>query len=198
MLIWGWATKNISENVTNLDCSHCGDQGLILVAFQRFFDLFFIPTIPLDKTTVLICKNCSTEFKVDPEDVKEGNLPKVKTPIWGFAGLIVIAVIIGFGVIAGRLDDNKLNDFIQNPRVNDSFVIKIMDEKKTPFGHLNIEAIDGDKIIYRPSVYIYSKESTAKKEAFGPADKKDMEDELYEMTMSEFHDLNIRSFKRGS
>jgi hypothetical protein len=52
MIIWGWKTKNISEDVTNLDCSHCGDQGLILVTFQRFFDLFFIPTIPLSKSTV--------------------------------------------------------------------------------------------------------------------------------------------------
>jgi hypothetical protein len=122
----------------------------------------------------------------------------VKTPIWGFAGLIAIAVVISFAVIWNIVDNNKLQEFIENPQAHDSVVIKYNDNKKIPYEHIEIESIEGDKILFRPGLYAYSHESAAKDEAFGPADKKEMDEDIYEMTFSEFRALNIKSFKRGS
>lgn len=63
--IWGWNTRCIGENETNYSCSHCGYEEMTLVFMQKYFEVFFIPLIPLGKSEYLICSQCETQFKVE-------------------------------------------------------------------------------------------------------------------------------------
>jgi hypothetical protein len=92
--LWGWGTKQTDEYAINCDCSHCESPYLSVVGFQKFIDIFFIPTIPLGKQQLLFCPQCQTQYQMAHMPFDTTKLPPLKTPIWGFSGLMVIGVLL--------------------------------------------------------------------------------------------------------
>ena len=54
MIVWGWSTKEIGTKETNGTCPSCSSPNLVVVGLQRVFDIFWIPIIPLGKSTCII------------------------------------------------------------------------------------------------------------------------------------------------
>ena len=190
MFIWGWSTKSIGNHLTNLQCSHCQQSDLALVAFQKFFDVFFLPTIPLVKEQVFMCPKCEAQFQVNSYDLDPDSLPKVKTPWWGFSGLFVtIALVIGVSTLSAfEIPKEKITP--ETLAVNDIAVIKNNDEPDFPYSLIKISQIDDGKIIYNVGKYGYSTSYQAQKAA-----RRDHQgsfsDDTYEASIEDFKKYDI-------
>src|SRR5438132_1656789 len=50
-LHWGLSVKVLGAKKIDIKCNTCGSPGLSLTCMQRVFNIYWIPTIPLKKTT---------------------------------------------------------------------------------------------------------------------------------------------------
>lgn len=193
MFIWGWSTKSIGNYLTNLPCSHCQYPNLALGAFQKFFDVFFIPTIPLGKEHFFICPKCETQFKVNENDLN--SLPKVKTPWWGFSGMLIIGalIILGSTLKAFETPKEKINP--ENIAVNDIAIIKNNDDPDYPYSLIKVtEKMEG-KLIFTPGKYAYPTSYQAEKATWKTRQNSFSEDS-YETSIEDFKKLDITHIER--
>lgn len=196
MLIWGWTTKNIGQEVTDWVCSHCQHDGLVMVTFQRFFTLFFVPAIPLNKNQALICCACSTEYNPTALGMESTETPKAKTPFWGFSGVIIITMIIGGALVLGSLSESRREEYLASPRVNDIIVFKDADSKKTPYVSLKIQEVKDDMIIFKEGRYAYSHLKNAKEAALKDESGDEFLEEAFEMPISDLKELDVVTVER--
>ena len=89
MIVWGWAAKKIGTHDVKGVCPSCKNATLVLVGWQRTFDVFWIPTIPLKKTSHVHCITCNASYS--PEGFSERI--HFKTPWWAFSGLILLGTL---------------------------------------------------------------------------------------------------------
>lgn len=156
MIIYGWNSKNIKQApIENHKCGYCGDKNSQLAVIAQYFHIFWIPLLVYRKSIHVVCMSCKLyleEKEFPPEDhefkQKLKTLKKaVRTPIYLYAGLIVLAVGIGH-VIFKSLQNNYLQSgYIQNPEIGDVYVLKDPDELSR-YNHylLKVEDIVGDSL----------------------------------------------------
>lgn len=198
MIIWGWSTKEICTKEKSGKCPSCGLATLVIVGFQRVFDLFWIPVIPLKKSTCVRCQSCKNEYihELSADEIAIQN-SGFKTPWWSFSGLIIIIVLLIFGSIASESKQNEHDEFKENPILGTYFTFRNIGEdyKKAPYVFGKIVSIEGDKIILRLSHYCYSKNRTALKEARAAKVKPDdlLDLDNFEMQKEDFKNLDIQS-----
>lgn len=188
MFIWGWSTKFIGNYLTNFQCSHCECPNLYFGAFQKFFDVFFIPIIPLSKTHLLICPECETQFKVNKNDLV--SLPKVKTPWWGFAGMgIIIPVIVCVGLLGVFAPPvEKISP--ENIAVNDIAVIKFEDDPDYPYSLVKVTERADEKVRFITGKYAYPTSYSAEKAA-GKNQQNSFSEDSYELSIEDFKKLGV-------
>lgn len=196
MLIWGWTTKNTGQVVTDWVCSHCQQDGLVMVTFQKFFTLFFVPAIPLNKTQVLVCCACSTEYNPKALGIETKDMPAAKTPIWGFAGPIIIVLLIALSMIFGAIDSNKKEQYLASPQVNDVVIYKDMTEKKTPYVCLKIQEVKDGIVIFKESRYAYSHLKGVREVALKSDNGEAFFEDVFEMPISNLKQLDVVSIER--
>lgn len=193
MFIWGWSTKSIGNYLTNLQCSHCQYSNLALGAFQKFFDVFFIPTIPLAKEHFFICPQCETQFKANENDLD--SLPKIKTPWWGFSGMFIIIVLIICGSTLSVFETPKEKISPENIAVNDIAVIKNNEEPDYPYSLIKVsEKVDG-KLIFTTGKYAYPTSYQAEKNA-RRNQQNGFSENSYEASIEDFKKLDITYIER--
>jgi len=192
MIIWGWTEKLLGSIITNLTCTNCGKSGLVSYTFQRFFTIFFIPTIPLGKRGTLGCPSCGTAFL--PENFNQ--TVTHKTPWWGFSGLILFGSLIALGIGVGIVESQNTSSYIQDPQANDIVVLKVKDDSKDMYPYIKLKSVDGDKITYYQSKYSYSRERDTLKEARNAKVGTELDEEVHEMSKDEFKKLNISVIER--
>jgi hypothetical protein len=195
MIIWGWSTKSIGAYATDIQCTHCQQSDLTLAAFQKFFNLFFIPTIPLSKEHSFVCTQCGTQFKPEGYNLNKKSLPKVKTPVWGFSGLIVILVLAVGVSILSAFEKPREHILPENLAVNDIAVIKHEQDDKYPYSLIKISKIDNGKLIFVPSKYAYASEYKAERAARRNRDD-NFSSESYEVTTDDLKKFNITYIER--
>lgn len=197
MIIWGWTTKNIGQKVTDFVCSHCNQEGLIMVTFQKFFTLFLLPAFPTGREHRLVCGACSTEYdpKVMELDVSEYT-HQVKTPLWGFSGLAAFVLVISVASIWLVTDHRMIDDVKASPQANDIIVIEVPNSKRTPYVSLKIQEVKDGVILFKESMYAYSHKDSAKKAASGKDSDSEFSEEIFEMPISDLKELNVVSVKR--
>jgi len=193
MLIWGWGSKSIGSVPTDIQCSHCGYPSLTLTAFQRFFDFFYIPTLPLKKEYILFCSNCGTQFLAENFNIETDNIHKIKTPWWGFSGLAIISILAVLVMYFANSEHQKNEEYLKAPLVNDIIVFK--EKEHLNYVFIKITAVNNDNVTVLPSKYEYSSLSQANKVARSPLDG-DFIDKEFELSLSELKELDVQSVKR--
>lgn len=194
MIIWGWTEKLLGSTLTNLTCTNCGKSGLVSYAFQRFFTIFFIPTIPLGKRGALGCPSCGTAFL--PENFNQ--TVTHKTPWWGFSGLVLLGSLIALGIAIAIVESQNTSSYLQDPHANDIVVLKVkdIDKDKDMYPYLKLKSVDGDKITYHESKYSFSRERDALKEARKATVGAELNEEIHEISKDDFKKLNISVIER--
>jgi hypothetical protein len=135
MIIYGSkATEVATENIAE-KCSNCGTQHSIQMSvFQKYVHIFWIPFFPIGKTGVTQCIHCKqvlekSGFGSTLKEAYEAIKKTSKTPVWTFAGLIIIAGLAIWGAITDKQNDAENTQLILAPLKGDVYGIK-MDYKR--------------------------------------------------------------------
>lgn len=137
-------------------CNKCGNIGLDCFVYQECFHLFWIPVFPSSRKMVLCqCYNCSEEY-VAKENQMQQDLAKIKTPFYMFSIPIIFIVALIFSIIIGINDNIKKTTFIENPKLNDVYVIKDT-TANTKYYFLKIKEISAEDVLLYHSALEYKK-----------------------------------------
>ncbi len=198
MIVWGFSTKEIGIKEAPGKCPSCGLQNLVIVGSQCVFDLFWIPIIPLKKSTYVRCQSCKTTYVHEPSaDETAIQNSGFKTPWWSFSGLLIIIVLIILGYMSDTSTQKEHDTFKENPTIGTYFTFRNIgdDYKETPYVFGEIVSLEEDKIILRMSHYAYSKNNMASKGAraakINPENLLDLD--VFAMQKEDFKNLDIQS-----
>ncbi|GAA4045830.1 zinc-ribbon domain-containing protein [Flavobacterium chungnamense] len=130
MIFYGTKASNIKNGqIINVDCPHCETNiSMNYAVFGKYAHIYWIPFFPIGKTTVAECNNCKRTFeyseltqpiqtKLDREKEKDA----VKTPIWMFSGLGIIAVLVAIGIYSSGETEKKEAEYLKAPKVGDVY-----------------------------------------------------------------------------
>jgi zinc-ribbon family len=149
MIIYGSRSKQLAKEILIDKCQHCGSQNSIdMHVFQKYAHVFWIPFFPVGKTGVSQCDHCKQVLKLNemPSSLRDSydNLKKqAKTPVWMYAGLALIAVIIIVSIINGKEKDAKNAKLILAPQRGDVFEIKTKSNQYTLY---KVDEVRGDSV----------------------------------------------------
>jgi len=161
LLIYGKKTARIKTATDNHEkCKNCGAFDISVVVLQEYFHFFYIPVCPVGpKNAKAWCHDCgqhfgSARFEKEYED-------NAKTPIYIYSIPLIFFLLIVIGVFANLSTQKEKAEFIQNPKVGDTYLIR-KDEKETTYYYfLKIKDINGDTITLYHNDRIYSSYPTS-------------------------------------
>ena len=197
-VFFGWSTKKIGTKQIDRACPACHSPSLSLVGMQRIFHIFWIPTLPLKKSTVAACASCAATYPLETVGISKQET-YFKTPWWSFSGLGILMVLLALGFYADASKEKIYEDFKTNPQAGVYFTFKSKDPDyaQAPYCFGKIEAIKGDKILVRFGRYTYSKNREAARSVRISKDKVNefFDTETVELTKDLFKEFDIRTLK---
>jgi zinc-ribbon family len=188
MLIYGSKNKQLAKEILTDKCQSCGKQNSIdMHVFQKYAHLFWIPFFPMGKTGVSQCDHCKQVLKLKemPSSLSasyETLKAQTKTPVWMFSGLALVAVLITFGIISDRENDQRNAKLILAPQRGDVFEIKTKDNQYTLY---KVDQINNDSVYVRINQYETNKST-------GLGDLKRKGDNVYTEEVVPFSRLELK------
>lgn len=179
MIVYGYRSTHLkSGHLPNVKCP-CGESKdkMTVSVFGRHVHIFWIPLFPAGKTPVFECQSCHKGFK-KKELNDEGRLAyknfksTVKTPIWKYSGLAIIAVLIGFGFYSHKQDEAKIATYVEQPAMFDVYTFRTENNYYSTFKVLEV---------FKDSIYVsYNAMETNKLSGVKDIDlPKNYQDSLY-------------------
>jgi hypothetical protein len=130
MIIYGKkVTVLASENAVD-KCPGCETSNSItLTVYQRYGHVFWIPFIPMGKLAETMCSDCrqvrsKDQFTPGIAERYETLKTIIRTPVWAFSGLFLLAVFIIFMVIQHKQNNLENATYIAKPQRGDIYEIK--------------------------------------------------------------------------
>ena len=179
MIVFGSNSSHLKfEHLKEAVCPHCQSQDVIDIhVFGRYAHIFWIPVFPMGKIGTTSCQHCKQTLKEKelPNEFKQafkhfkGSL---KTPIWHFSGLILIALFVGWSIYAGKQNQVQNDSSIANPKVGDVYEVKTNDKyysllKVTRVGEDQISIVSNKFEVSRTSkLQLIDKEDNFQGETF--------------------------------
>ncbi|MGI0115609.1 hypothetical protein [Zooshikella sp. RANM57] len=175
MIIFGTRGKTVAGQVIQgIECPSCGKDEFITFGVLRYFHLYWIPTLVTSKQVGIECTHCKGAFvdKEIPKDLAKEIKSHVftkKNTLPFFAGLIIIACIALFGVYASHQSDVKETSMIEQPAVNDLYIVnftKIFEDADTTYkyGVMRVDHLSSTQMELKISKMAYNKASGVRKD----------------------------------
>jgi hypothetical protein len=162
MIIYGTKGKQLAKEHVTDKCPNCGAQNSInMYVFQKYGHIFWIPFIPMEKTGVSECTQCKQVLKIlqMPAYLRTTFVnvkAKTKTPIWTFAGLAAVGILIILVVLQG-IKDKELNaKLVLTPHAGDIYEVKTKEHNYTL---MKINKVKGDSVYVNLNNYETDKAS---------------------------------------
>jgi hypothetical protein len=153
MLIGTGKNKRVSEQISNLKCPNCGENGSLLMEGYQEFLIFGFPAFPTSKIVHITCTECKKYFP--PSSVTNEMYSrvqyiksKIKPTIWMFL-LPILMVVLLFFVWRSSVNKSKENlPKIQKIKSGDIYTIETKDVR---YNKLKVLFVEKDRIIFRES-----------------------------------------------
>jgi hypothetical protein len=181
-------------------CPKCKNPLALMTAWQRYFHLFWIPTIPYKKELLFECAECGHAFT--DRDVPSKQFKKmVKTPFYMFTGLVLVLLGLGYIAYDTVQADRLVQEFKVSPKSNTVLVVQFPEEE-LPYLVVYVAAEESGVFTVHQGKYFYSNYTSASKEAFKikealkRGDSKYLEKHLFEeehLSAAELSVLEIQS-----
>lgn len=198
-ITYGTKGKIISSKAAHLTCTTCGGSQHTMHVVQRYFNIFWIPVIPLRKTVVTECGQCrkvseSKELEPQSRGIAEQARKSASTPAWTFSGLGV-AIVLGLSLWALDIRrQESVQAYIRQPVAGDIVVYKSNGKYRV----LKITEALGETVQIRPANYEYDHTYGALKHMRRNQTQADyFSNELLSISLEEFRQLEIDDIKRG-
>lgn len=173
MIFFGTKGKVISgECIQGAECPSCGTNEYITFGVLRYFHLYWIPVIPTSKTVGVECTHCKktlVDKELPPElskQIKSMIFTKKKVmPM--FTGLIIIALLVLFGVFTAQQKNAQDVAYIQNPQVNDIYIVNFnklfkASDSEYKYGAMRIKELSSAEVELQLSSIAFNKTSGVK------------------------------------
>jgi hypothetical protein len=129
------ATNLRNGQIINVDCPNCNTNvSMIYSVFGKYGHLYLIPFFPIKKLTFAECNSCKKTFEqkelpspIQQKLEREKEKNKVKTPVWMFSGLFLIAAIIGLVSYTSHQTNLDTAAFIKNPKAGDIYYLSLVE-----------------------------------------------------------------------
>jgi len=132
MIFYGTRGTKIKEGqINNVVCPNCDNlTSMSYGIYGRYAHLYWIPTFPIGKKTIIECNSCKKTYNVAnlPQAIKtkfEFEKQGARTPIWYFSGVIVIVCIIGLISYSVAQDNVENSEQIANPLEGDVYRLQM-------------------------------------------------------------------------
>lgn len=158
MIIYGTSSKDLgTRKLQGAKCPNCEATEIHAQAVSRYADVFWIPIFPYSKKLFTVCGNCQQvlEKKQMPAQMKdklEMEKHHFKTPFYLFSGLIIIALLIGFGVYSSNKHDADIAENVKHLATDNVIVFK---EKSKEYSFAKVFEVRNDTIIVNYGQYVY-------------------------------------------
>jgi hypothetical protein len=163
MIIYGTrATHQKSIILERENCTHCNTKGTVLLSvFAKYAHVFWIPFFPLGRRAVSQCQHCKHVLETSqmPQDYKnyyETIKAEIKVPIWQFAGLAVVALIIIFSVYSSGETRKNTELYAASPVTKDKYEIKT---ESSSYTYYLVDEVRGDSVVFSVNQYEVTKAS---------------------------------------
>jgi len=163
MIVYGSRAVHLKSALLNtVTCESCGTKGSILLSlYRKHAHIFWIPLFPFGKTGVSQCQHCKSAFekKEMPEPIeREYNRLKGETrgPIWQFAGIALIALLILWGNYASGQSDKRNQEYIASPTKGDIYKYTM---ESGSYSTLKVTEVSKDSVFVCPNEYAIGKVS---------------------------------------
>lgn len=162
MIVYGYRSTHLkSAPLKNVKCPNCDSQNEMSVSvYGRHVHIFWIPLFPAGKTPVFECQHCHKGYK-KKELGNDGQLAysnfksTVKTPLWKFSGLAIIALLIAFAGYSSKRDKEKMDELVLKPAMFDVYTFRTDQNYYSTFRVLQV---------FQDSIYVnYNTLETSKK-----------------------------------
>lgn len=155
-VIYGRRKARVKKYTDNRNyCKSCNSFDLNVKVYKEYFHIFFIPFFPLgDKTVKIVCNNCGEPYRSD--SVQKEYEKSTKTPIYLYAGLILIAILVALLVNANIKTQKEKAKFVENPKVGDVYLIRKDEKNSTSYYFLRVTQINGDTVLVYHNNLVYS------------------------------------------
>jgi len=156
MIIYGTRGTLLATTTIFEDCVGCKAKNSVqMFVYQQHAHIFWIPTFPIGKTGATQCMQCQLvfkkkEFSPSLKSHYEHLKSNQRTPLWTFAGLGIIAILITIGIIVGKQNDERNAKIILSPQKGDIYEIKISDERYTLY---KVDRVVSDTVFLLPNQY---------------------------------------------
>jgi len=105
-------------------------QGNSFTSFgvQRYFHLYWIPTIPTRKHVGVECSNC--KHTLTDDEIPSHMIDEIKSSVFStgatlpmYSGLVIIAALVGFIFYSIEQDEIQAAAYVELPAVSDYYVV---------------------------------------------------------------------------
>ena len=103
-------TVTATEALPGLACQYCHTTGNLAVSVvARYAQLFFIPVLPLGKTSVTVCGHCRQTLRTGEQPAAylapvAAVVARAKTPLWHFAVLGVFGALFAIALLSAVVE----------------------------------------------------------------------------------------------
>jgi hypothetical protein len=167
MIIFGTNNKVIDgRTLVGTPCPTCSHTEYRTYGIQRYFHLYWIPTVPLSRRAGIECTHCQHALEGDamPADMARQAWDGVFTGrslVPMFTGLILIGLLVLYGVHAGTQADARRAALLEAPVVGDYYVVDyttFYDEadEAFPYGVWRLTTVEDDSLHFQVSQTHYS------------------------------------------
>ncbi len=170
MIFFGTKGKVIQgEPIETEVCSSCGKYEHQTFGILRYIHLYWIPLIPISKKVGTECIHCKKTLvgKEVPKEISKQIKPTIftmKKVLPSFSGLIIIACLILFGFFSIQQKNAQDAAYIQNPQVNDIYIVNFQrlfkaSDPEYKYGAMRIKEISAQGVELQLSAIAYNKTS---------------------------------------
>jgi len=156
MVIYGSRATKLAQETQVEKCGNCGTLNSVdLYIFQKYAHVFWIPFFPIGKTGVSECSHCKQALRLKemPMGLKSSYdvlKQQSKTPVWTFAGIGLLTVLITLGIVSSQKNDAENSQFVKEPKAGDIYEIKSSVGSYTLY---KVEAVEGDTVYVLTNLY---------------------------------------------
>lgn len=184
MIIYGWRASHVKSEISDtITCANCkGEKSTVFSVFSRYFHIFWIPLIPYGRKGASKCQSCGAELTSGEmsDDYKRAYRElrqQTRIPIWQFAGLIIIMLLVAYFAYTNNQQEQSNAKFLSKPLSGDvyyyksesgnytSFILQEISEDSVTILHNNYESSKKSKVDdidieknYTDAYYRFSKE----------------------------------------
>ncbi|MFH7011291.1 hypothetical protein ACHRV5_05425 [Flavobacterium sp. FlaQc-52] len=154
IFFYGTKASNLKDGqIINVDCPNCDTNvSMIYSIYGKYAHLYWIPFFPIKKVILTECNSCKKTFekielpaniqtKLDREKEKDGG---IKTPIWMFSGLILVAAIAILCFYNSHQTDLDSESYVKNPKVGDVYFFNSVEGH---YSTMKVDQVSKDSLI---------------------------------------------------